>query len=431
MTKLSCLVSLFLTLWIGNAEATSGGMGASDARHLLGRAGFGARPADVSTYSQLSRTDAVARLLQDTSRSAKTAIPAILTDYVPMAQVNALSDDERKRFQVERGGALRAWWVTEMLTAATPAESLRERMTLFWHNHFVSSLPKVKSAKLMLDQNQLLRRYALGDFGAMLHAVSKDPAMVIYLDSATNRKGSPNENFAREVMELFTLGEGHYSEQDIKEAARAFTGWSIEPRTGEFRWRPHTHDDGLKTVLGKSGHFEGDAVLDILLARPETAVLITRKLWREFVATTTDRKVEEEIRRIAQRFRQSGYDNRTVLREIFNSPAFWADENRAGLIKSPVDWVVGTIIANENLAAEMATQPLPLAMALRNLGQDLFSPPNVKGWPGGEAWINSSTLLARKQFAERLQRLERRMPGDGVPAVTTTVDLLSPEAQLK
>jgi uncharacterized protein (DUF1800 family) len=297
---------------------------------------------------------------------------------------------------------VRAWWVENLLAAATPAEQLRERMTLFWHNHFVSSLEKVRSPKLMLDQNALLRRHALGRFDALLHAVGKDPAMVVYLDSATNRKGSPNENFAREVMELFTLGEGNYSEQDVKEAARAFTGWSIEPETGEFRWRPFAHDTGGKTVLGVSGNLDGDAVLDILLARPQTAELLVRKLWREFVSMNPD---EKEVRRIATRLRQSGYDMRVALREIFAGPAFWAAENRLALVKSPVDWVFGTL----NTLDVEPPEPAALAFALRQLGQDLFAPPNVKGWPGGETWINSSTLLARKQMAERLLRREGRM----------------------
>jgi uncharacterized protein (DUF1800 family) len=240
--------------------------------------------------------------------------------------------------------------------------------------------------------------------------------MVVYLDSATNRKGSPNENFAREVMELFTLGEGHYTEQDVKEAARAFTGWSIEPDTGEFRWRPFAHDNGSKTVLGVSGNLDGDAVLDILLAQPQTAEFVVRKLWREFVSLTPD---ESETRRIARRYRDSGYDMRVALREIFGSRAFWAAESRLALVKSPVDWVLGTLNSLEVEPPEAQH----LAIALRQLGQDLFAPPNVKGWLGGETWINSSTLLQRKQLAERLLRREGRM---GLREV-----LLDPAYQLK
>ena len=240
--------------------------------------------------------------------------------------------------------------------------------------------------------------------------------MLIYLDVAQSRRGQPNENFAREVMELFTLGEGHYTEQDIKEAARAFTGWTIEPATGEFRWRPFAHDGGSKIVLGVTGNLDGDAVLDILLAQPPTAEFVVRKLWREFVSPSPD---DAEVRRIARRFRDSGYDTRLALREIFGSRAFWAQESRLALVKSPVDWVLGTL----NSMQIEAPEPLLLGFALRQLGQDLFAPPNVRGWPGGETWINSSTLLARKQYAERLLRREGRM--DAREA------LLDPVAQLK
>ena len=393
---------ILVMLAAGIAPVSAAGMGADDARHLLNRAGFGARPVDLAVFSGLSREAAVERLFADTRADAGPPPPVEITDYLPPSQLRGMSDEERRETQKRSAVALRVWWVTTLLGAASPAQQLRERMTLFWHNHFVSSLQKVKSAKLMLDQNRLLRHYALGNFGQLLHAVGKDPAMLVYLDSVTNRRGSPNENFAREVMELFTLGEGHYSEQDVKEAARAFTGWSIEPATGEFRWRPFAHDNGSKTVLGPSGNLDGDAVLDILLAQPHTAEFLVRKLWREFVSLTPD---ETETRRIATRFRQSGYDMRVALREIFGSRAFWAAENRLALIKSPADWVLGTLNSLEIEAPE----PIVLGFALRQLGQDLFAPPNVRGWPGGEAWINSSTLLARKQFAERLLRRDGRM----------------------
>jgi uncharacterized protein (DUF1800 family) len=320
---------------------------------------------------------------------------------MPPARIRELSDEQRRELQRKTGIALRRWWVDTLFAAQTPAEQLRERMTLFWHNHFVSSVQKVKSPKLMLDQNRLLRRHALGRFDELLHAIGKDPAMVVYLDSATSRRGSPNENFAREVMELFTLGEGNYGEQDVKEAARAFTGWSIEPASGEFRWRPFIHDDGEKTVLGVRGRLDGDAVLDILLAQPQTAEHLTRKLWREFVSPTPD---EREVRRIAARLRASGYDLRLALGELLRSPAFWAAENRQALVKSPVDYVVGSF----NTLGMEPPDTAALAGLLRQLGQDLFAPPNVRGWPGGEAWINSSTLLARKQMAERLLRREGR-----------------------
>ena len=387
------MLAAALALW--SLLAAAAPMGADEARHLLNRSGFGAAPAEVAQYARLSREQAVDRLLAGARTTPTIAPPA--QEYIRPNHLKGLSEEEKKAFQraeFEKGAELRAWWLQEMLQTPSP---LSERMTLFWHNHFVSSQQKVKAQKLMLEQNLLLRQHALGNFGALLHAVGKDPAMVIYLDTATNRKGQPNENFAREVMELFTLGEGHYSEQDIKEAARAFTGWSFEPETGDFRWRPMMHDADEKTVLGQRGKFDGDDVLDILLQQPAAAEFIVRKLWREFVSPTPEAR---ESVRIANAFRGSGYEIRAALRGLFLSSAFWAKENRGTLVKSPVDLVVGSMRTLDVRVPDA----LPLAFAVRNLGQDLFAPPNVKGWPGGDAWINATTLLGRKQFIERLLR---------------------------
>ena len=382
---------------------------ADDARHLLARAGFTPTQAELRPYVGLSREDAVGRLLRATRAEAQTAPPPWVNEAFERPRVREMSAEERKDYQrllATRGYELRGWWMSEMLVTPTP---LTERMTLFWHNHFVSSLQKVRAPQMMYRQNLLLRRYALGNFGAMLHAVAKDPAMIVYLDSASNRKGAPNENFAREVMELFTLGEGHYTESDIKEAARAYTGWSVEAQTAEFKWRPNAHDEGVKTVLGKSGNFDGDAVIDILLAQPATAEFIVRKMWREFVSPDTELPANRaEIGRIAAQFRAARYDIKTALAGIFTSPLFYAPENRAVLIKSPVELVVGTV---RQLGVGYA-DPLPFVMATANLGQNLLAPPNVRGWPGGETWINSTTLLGRKQFVERLLRVEvMRDPG--------------------
>lgn len=379
------------------AAASAAPIGEEGARHLLERTGFGAPPAQVVEFARLEREQAVERLFAD-PHPATRAPPAI--PYERPGRMKGLGDDEKKAAQRElfqEAAEMRAWWAGEMLRAATPADALSERMTLFWHNHFVSSQQKVKSGYLMLRQNELLRRYALGNFARLLHAVAKDPAMVVYLDSATNRQGSPNENFAREVMELFTLGEGYYTEDDIKQAARAFTGWSIEPETGAFRWRGPQHDDGEKTVLGRRGNFFGDDVLDILLAQPATAEFIVAKLWREFISPTPD---AAEVKRIVASFRGSGYEIRAALKSLLLSRAFWTPESRGVLVKAPVDVVIGTL---RTLEVQMP-DTLPLAFALRQLGQDLFAPPNVKGWPGGDSWINSTTLLARKQFIDRLLR---------------------------
>jgi uncharacterized protein (DUF1800 family) len=390
------------------AQGVGAALGADDARFLLTRTGFAPTEAQVREFAPLSRAAAVERLLAGARAAARAAPPDWVAEPVQRPRLQQMSDEERRAFQqrtITRGFELRAWWMAEMLSTDSP---LTERMTLFWHNHFTSSLQKVRVPQLIYRQNLLLRRHALGSFGDLLHAASKDPAMLIYLDAATSRRGAPNENFAREVMELFTLGEGRYGERDIKEAARAFTGWSLDPETLEFRYRPHLHDDGVKTILGRSGGFDGDAVLDILLAQPACAEFIAAKLWREFVAGEPAQADRAELRRIAGVLRETRYDIKSALRALFNSPRFYAPEHRAGLVKSPVELVVGTV----RQLGVIYDDALPFAFAVAGLGQNLLAPPNVRGWPGGEAWITSATLLARKQFAERLLRVDEMRTGE-------------------
>jgi len=405
---------IFLLLAGLAAGAAEAGMGAEDARHFLGRTGFEAPLARIDEYARLSRREAVERELYAVRQAARTAPPAWVNDWQPRGRVRTMSTEERQQYQrelVARGLELKGWWLDEMRSTDSP---LTERMTLFWHNHFTSSLQKVRSPVLMYRQNLLLRRYSMGSFGELLHAVSKNSAMLVYLDGAANRRGQPNENFAREVMELFTLGEGNYSEQDVKEAARAFTGWSIEPDTGEFRYRPFLHDAGEKTVLGRSGDLDGDNVLDLLLARPETSRFIAAKLWREFVSPApADERERAELERVARTLRETGYSIRAALRDLLLSDAFWAPANRGALVKSPADLVVGTL---RQFHVDYS-DPLPFVLVMRQLGQDLLAPPNVKGWPGGETWISSKTLLARRQFVERLLRVdENRMAPERMPA---------------
>jgi uncharacterized protein (DUF1800 family) len=392
-------VKLLVFLGLVACGATQAAMGPEEARHLLGRTGFEARIQDIDVYARLSRGEAVDRLLAGALREARTPLPDGVAAWIPPSRFRQAQPEERKllaRDNIERGLALKGWWLGEMLATDSP---LTERMTLFWHNHFTSSLQKVRSPALLARQNALLRRHALGSFAELLHAASKDPAMLVYLDVARSRRGQPNENFAREVMELFTLGEGRYAEGDIREAARAFTGWSLDPDAGEFLFRPALHDAGVKAVLGASGSWNGDDVLDILLAQPATAEFVTAKLWKEFVAPQPD---QAEVRRIAQVFRNSRYSISAALREILLASTFWSPENRASLIKSPVELVVGTLRQFDIRVAD----PLPFALLLRALGQDLFAPPNVRGWPGNEAWISSQTLLARKQLLDRLMRVD-------------------------
>ena len=327
-------------------------LGYDDARHLLARTGFGPSDAEVRAYATLSREAAVAKLLQETRAAAVTPPPESVVDSSPITYPSAETStaEEKKAFaqqQTRDGLALRAWWMREMLVTPSP---LTERMTLFWHNHFVSSQAKVRLARLMYRQNVTLRAHATGDFGGLLHAIAKDPAMLVYLDGVRSRKGSPNENFAREVMELFTLGEGRYGEQD-------------------------------------------------LLARPETPHYVTAKLWREFVSPDPD---PAEVRRIAARFAASRYDIKVALSDLLLCDAFYTSENRGVLVKSPTELVVGTM-------RSFGLDPEPtvaLAVATAVMGQNLMAPPNVKGWPGGDAWINTNTLLARKQFVDRVTRVD-------------------------
>jgi uncharacterized protein (DUF1800 family) len=384
-------------------------MGPEAARHLLLRTSFHAAPDEIRALAGLTRSEAVDWLLAGARTTPTTQPTPELDRWTPRSQLRAMSPQDRRawlRHTIEQGQALRGWWFGELLATPSP---FTERMTLFWHNHFVSSLRKVRPTRLMYRQNLLLREHALGNFRDMLHAVARDPAMILYLDNASNRKGSPNENFAREVMELFTLGEGNYSEQDVKEAARAFTGWGIDGETGEFRFRPGLHDDGVKTLLGRSGAFGGADVLDILLAQPQTAESIARKLWREFVSPDPDR---DEVRRVAEVLRRTGYDIRAAMRALLTSEAFFAEANRATLVKSPVELLVGTLRQFRFEVGDV----YPFVVTSRQLGQDLMAPPNVKGWPGGEAWINAGTLLARKQIMERLFRDSERSPSAATAA---------------
>ena len=400
--RLVCAIAALLLPLAAHAAA----IGYEGARHLLNRAGFGATDAEVAEFAALERGEAVDRLLASARREASVAPPAFIdAPFDRFYRVSNLPADERMAVQrrlFQESFELRAWWLREMAESPSP---LTERMTLFWHNHFATSQQKVRSLQLMYRQNALLRRESLGNFATLLHAIAKDPAMLVYLDNAGSRRQAPNENFAREVMELFTLGEGHYGEQDVKEAARAFTGWSLDRDTGEYTYRRMWHDFGSKTVLGRTGRFDGEAVLDILLERPETARFIAGKVWREFVSPTPD---AAEVSRWAAVFREARYEVKPLLRAALTSDAFWSPANRGALVKSPVDLVVGTLRTFGIRPVDLR----PAVFACAALGQNPFAPPNVKGWAGGDAWIDSARLLGRRQFIDRVFRGSDPMAGD-------------------
>ncbi|MGH6641026.1 MAG: DUF1800 domain-containing protein [Polaromonas sp.] len=403
MTPLKIIASCALVLAAACSHAAVPvQLSAAQARHLLVRAGFAPDQTEVEALTGQPIRQAVSGLIRK-AQISKPLYPApAFASHPPPIPYRLLKNKEEQQAQRQQqqreGLELKTWWMREMIESPAP---LQERMTLFWHNHFATSQQKVNSAQAMWKQHLLLRAEALGNFRSLLHAVAKDPAMLVYLDGANSRKEAPNENFAREVMELFTLGEatqgGNYTEQDIREAARAFTGWSVERDDYSFKFRPFFHDDGVKTVLGRSGNFDGDAVLDILLEQPAAARFIVGKLWKEFVSPVPD---DAQLERIAQRFRASGYDIGTALNELLLTDAFWAESNRGSLIKSPVDLVVGTV----RQFGFSYTDVMPFALKAAQLGQNLLAPPNVKGWPGQNDWINATTLLERKRFTEQLFR---------------------------
>lgn len=347
------------------------------AAHLLRRAGFGASAADVRLSVERGLDDTVDWLLD------VPEAPGGFEATLRRAAGELALDDELE--------ALRGRWVDRMVRTPYP---LLEKMTLFWHDHFATSLDKVAEPRLMADQNDTLRRHALGDFGELLRAVSRDPAMIEWLDNQRNARGAPNENFAREVMELFTLGPGHYTEADVQEAARAFTGWHRVGRS--FRFDRARHDDGVKTVLGRSGRLGGDDVLSILLAQERTATFLATKLVRWFVVPDPEPGL---VGPLADALRRGGYRIRPILERILRSNVFHSEIAYKSLVKSPAEFVIGSV-----LALGVKARPLFLAGAMARMGQELFYPPDVSGWEGHRAWINATTLLERSRFALDLSR---------------------------
>lgn len=346
-----------------------------DAVHLLWRSGWGATVEEVDRVV----ADGLARTVE-----------ILIT---PQAEGENFSRTEPMLYQSANAtgniDALKNWWLYRMLYTANP---LAEKMALFWHNHFATSNTKVRSARHMAVQNLLIRQHALGSFRQLLGGMARDVAMLKWLDTNSNRKRQPNENFAREVMELFTLGVGNYSEHDIKEAARAFTGWHL--RNDGFWFNRSQHDAGEKKILGESGKFDGADILGLCLARPACPRFLAKKLLATFVAPNPDKATTDAL---AQRIRHHDYDMGQVMRELLQSQAFFAPEARRVIIKSPVDLVVGTYRALGNRAR------LPQSVQLMaSLGQNLFEPPTVKGWEGGRLWINSTTMLQRSNFATDL-----------------------------
>jgi hypothetical protein len=301
----------------------------------------------------------------------------------------------RSIVNANNGRQLSVWWLYRMLYTPHP---LLEKVTLFWHNHFATSNAKVQSARFMHRQYELMRRQALGNFATLLTEMSKDPAMMVWLDTRNSKKGSPNENYARELMELFSLGIGHYTEKDIREAARAFTGWEI--KANEAAFNEGNHDPGAKTVLSKSGTFRGEDIVRICLDQPATAPFIVGKLYR-FLISETVPATPELIQPLADQFRSSGSDFGALVRTMLSSQLFFSQAVYRARIKSPVEFALGIVRGLEGHVGTTA-----LAVALEEMGQNLFYPPSVKGWDGGQAWLNGQTFLIRQNLAGALTSTE-------------------------
>ncbi len=359
------------------------------AGHLYRRAAFGASLDEMRAAEQRGPRATLDLLFQG-DPGADELLPALLTAGQFTAEANEPAQ-------------LRGWWLYCMLHSGHP---LREKLTLFWHNHFATSIAKVNSTREMFEQNKLLREHALGKFGPFLLAMSKDAAMLHWLDSNSNIKGKPNENYAREVMELFSLGVGHYTEKDIRQAARAFTGWHTDSDGFGFEFNAKLHDDSVKTVLGQTGNWNGDDVLRIILNQPAAARFLVRKLYRFYVSETNEPS-DSFLEPLAESFRKSDYDISALVRTMLSSRHFFSDYAFRQRIKSPVEFVLGAVRAvyRDYDPKDKDHQPLTqqdLVRQIDSMGQLLFAPPNVKGWRGAKAWLNTSTVLSRDNFAQSL-----------------------------
>jgi uncharacterized protein (DUF1800 family) len=366
-------------------------------QHLLWRAGFGPAAEQLGDLSLYTPEQFYKALVKASAQKpgyinvADNYLQGLMMgiDQVSRVQQKELTADEKKkRQQLSRESIrnLNLYWLNEMVNSRA---QLREKMAFFWHGHFACRNLNVFYQQDLLD---IIRRNATGNFGTLLKEVSRSAAMLNFLNNQQNRKGHPNENFAREVMELFTLGRGNYTEQDVKEAARAFTGWSANVK-GEFIFRKGQHDYGNKTVLGENGDLDGDDVLDILLGQKQTARFIAKKFYQCFVNHQPD---IQKVEWLAERFYSSKYEISKLMEDVFTSDWFYDEKNIGTKIKAPVELLAGI---QRMLPMSIANQESIIVLQ-RLLGQVLFYPPNVAGWPGGKTWIDSSTLMMRMRIPQ-------------------------------
>jgi uncharacterized protein (DUF1800 family) len=362
--------------WAPYAPAANDPWDAAKVGHLYRRAAFGASPADLAAGVADGHAKTLDRVLSGAPESA---------DFARTTEYMASDRSMPAGTPLPR---LAAWWLDRMLKTAHP---LREKLTLFWHNHFATSNAKVQNARFMLGQYRLMHRHALGSFADMLTEMTVDPAMMVWLDTTESTKGKPNENYARELMELFSLGIGNYTEADIREAAKAFTGYEVKDGKGTLNARQH--DASEKKVLGRKGKFDGTDVVKVCLDQPACPRFVVRKLYR-FLVSETDTPAPDLIDPLAEQYRASGFDTGKLVSTILRSNLFFSPAAYRSKIKEPVEFATGIV---RGLEGTVGT--LPLAEALDGLGQTLFAPPSVKGWDGGPAWLNAQTLLFRNNLA--------------------------------
>jgi hypothetical protein len=390
------------------------------AAHLLERAGFGGTPAEIQELAKLTPAEAVRRLVR--FQGIPNNLPAFdhsgihdpglepFPESRPAVTNMAKEKGEALGIKVKPGGSrplqpvvdkffywLRAsaletqrvayWWANRMVATRHPLE---EKMALFWHGHFAVNEAKVRDYRKTLGQLGLFHKYGTGNFRELMVAVAKDPAMLSFLDAGVNVKGAPNENFAREIMELFTMGVGNYSEKDIREAARAFTGWNYKDLT--FVVNEAQHDNGQKTFLGKTGNFDGVAVIDIILQQPVTARYLSGKIYRFFVRQDLSPELQEKLAKV---FRDSNYEVAPLLETIFLSRDFYSPASVGTQIKSPVMLTVSTF---RKLGLTTVPGVPDFNIITSALGQRLFAPPTVAGWAEGRSWITPGLLLERGNF---------------------------------
>ena len=370
-------------------------MDVADARHFLERTGLGANPVEIQKLIGVSRADAIFDLLSGMESGVQTPLPDFIFDTDTEYWIRWDYDEPgRQAFRVARDREIsefRTWWIREMIATTAPQN---ERLMLFWTDHFPVEYSAIdEEAFSIAKQHLMLREYGFGNFKTLIKNILRDPAMLSYLNGENSNKKSPNENLARELMELFVLGEGTYDEDTVKAAAKALTGKRVNRMKGfEYYLHPRRHDQSVKSLFGQKGRFDGDDLVDILFDQPSASHFLTQKMWSYYVSETEQNQAE--LDHIAQAFRRSNFEISVLMAELLATPSFWAEQTRGTIVKSPVDLVIGSIRSTGHVPVGWQST----ASALANLGQNLFEPPNIAGWTRGAGWVTPANLLNRTKF---------------------------------